>query len=160
MTTIHSGVSDFVIGIYTHISFLIVWNTICGKKKWFYLFVQFTGHARAPANALERGVVWQVGQNCLTCHIAPFRRGVRDVLLWPVNCRKSSACPGKGNAIACPTSLPRMGNVAACPTSLLPGRKSSPAPQAFPGWEMLPPAPGKGNAIAGPTSLHKKTGTP
>ena len=88
--------------------------------------------------------MWQVGQNCLTCHIAPFRRGGSDVLLWPVNCRKSSACPGKGNAIACPTSLPRMGNVAACPTSLLPGRKSSPAPQAFPGWEMLPPVRGKG----------------
>jgi len=87
---------------------LIVWNTICGKKKWFYLFVQFTGHARIPANALERGVVWQVGQNCMTCHIAPLQRGVRSPFLWPVNCRKPSACPGKGNATACPTTFPHL----------------------------------------------------
>ena len=95
--------------------------------------------------------MWQVGQNCLTCHIAPFRRGVRDVLLWPVNCRKPSACPGRGNAIACPTSLPRMRNVAACPTSL-PGEREC---------YCLPHKPVAGKkVIAGPTSLHKKTGTP
>ncbi len=119
MTTIHSGESDFITGIYTHIGSLIVWNIVCGKKKWFYLFVHFACHARAPANALERGVMWQVGQNCLTCHIAPLRRGVRNVLLWPVNCRKPSASPRRGNATACPTSL-------------LPGRMPPPAPQAFP----------------------------
>ena len=62
-------------------------------------------------------MMWQIGQNCLTCHITPFRRGVRSVLLWPVNCRKPSVCPGERECHRLAASLSS-------------GRKLPPAPQA------------------------------